>query len=318
MEKINEAVTRSSRQMIATPASSLVDFADEITVNQDDLAPTNVLLDPDSDAPLKLFLVHCDDIPRLGSSWQPPLYLTAEERYIVEQEGNVLLLGRSGTGKTVCICNRIDFDCHLMERDPTYSATFVARSRRICRYVQESMGHLTVEANKVTFSTFDELLKQCEEFLFGASDCFPHEGRVSFPQFKALFGELSDGDLDPLIVWTSIKSFIKGSIEAVMEGRPLSRKEYLDTNIIGSRRCRLSQEQRHEVYNIYEKYQRYMSRASMRRWDDCDRVNKVVAGLRHQREARLKLSRRRVYVDEIQDFTQVDHRSNNDRLRAVD
>ena len=99
MNRIVEAVARSSRQMLSTTkASELPEFAAD-GVPEDDLAPTNVLLDPESDTPLKLFLVRYDDITRLGSSWQPPLYLTTEERLIVEREGTVLLLGRSGTGR---------------------------------------------------------------------------------------------------------------------------------------------------------------------------------------------------------------------------
>jgi hypothetical protein len=304
MEKIVEAVARSSRQMITTSASSLAEFAADADL--DDLAPSNVLLDPDADTPLKLFLVRYDDISRLDSSWQPPLYLTTEERLIVEKEGTVLLLGRSGTGKTVCICNRIDFDRHLAENDPTFTALFVARSKRICNYVQRSVGLLTddVRDSAITFWKFDELLDSCEARLFAFRQYEP-EKNVSFQQFKEVFGQFDCGDLDALVVWTSIKSFIKGSIEAVVQGTALSREDYLSTEKIGSRRCRLSTEQRGKVYDIFEKYQSYMSRENMGRWDDCDRIFRIVSSLRADWVARQELSRRRIYVDEIQDYTQV-------------
>jgi hypothetical protein len=300
MEKIDEAVTRSSRQMVTMTASSLPEFA--AGSGEDDLAPMNVLLDPESDTPLKLYLLRYDDISRLGSSWQPPLYLTAEERLIVETEGTVLLLGRSGTGKTVCICNRIDFDRHLMAKDSTFTGLFVARSQRICRYVQESLGILTDDSNEstITFLTFEKLLKSCEERLFGSTYVRLDDQYVTFTQFKARFPTHICKDLDPLVVWTSIKSFIKGSIEAVTTGAPLSREAYLG---IGSRRCRLSSEQREKVYDVFEDYQAYVSRNG--RWDDCDRIVKVVAGLMNDRLARQDLSRCRVYVDEIQDYLQV-------------
>jgi hypothetical protein len=304
MEKIDDAVSRSSRQMITTTASSLPEFA----ADEDDLAPNNVLLDPESDTPLKLYLVRYDDIPRLNSSWRPPLYLTREERLIVEKEGTVLLLGRSGTGKTVCICNRIDFDRHLAENDPTYSALFIARSKRICRYVQDSVGLLAEDSRDfITFSTFEAFLRKCEERLFGPGEHFTRDNSkyVSFQQFKEIFGNFDCGDLDPLVVWTSIKSFIKGSIEAVIKGEPLSREDYLDNEKIGSRRCRLSPEQRDKVYDVFLKYQQYMNRGDRDRWDDCDRITKVVKSLRSDWNARKDLARRRVYVDEVQDYTQV-------------
>ena len=299
MIKIDEAVARSSRQMITTTnAAALPDFAS----SDDDLAPTNVLLDPESDTPLKLFLVRYDDISRLGSSWQPPLYLTTEERLIVEKEGTVLLLGRSGTGKTVCICNRIDFDRHRHANDTTFKALFVARSKRICKFVKRALGLLTDDSqdSRIEFWDYDKLLKNCERELFG--DASKEKVYVDFDQFKSV---LDCGELDPLVVWTSIKSFIKGSIEAVMKGEALTREEYLDLEKIGSKRCRLSPEQREKVYDVYEKYEMYMSREGKSRWDECDRIFRVVIGLWTNREVRQKLTRRRIYVDEVQDYTQV-------------
>ncbi len=79
-------------------------------------------------------------------AWTPPLSLTAEEAGVVAQEGSVLLLGRSGTGKTLCLV-------HRMSRDRTISSAgggtsgvgggttlprqlFVCCSKQLCAYVR--------------------------------------------------------------------------------------------------------------------------------------------------------------------------------------
>ena len=213
---------------------------------------------------------------------------------------NVFFLSQSG--KTVCICNRIDFDRHLHENDTTFRALFVARSHRICRLVKSALGLLTDESqdSSLEFFNYKELLESCEMQLFGAT--FPEEGFMTFDLFKT---KIDCGEVDPLVVWTSIKSFIKGSIEAVVKREALSREEYLDVKTIGSKRCRLSPEQREHVYDVYVKYHTYMNREGMHRWDECDRIFRVVNGLLMNWEARQKLMRRRVYVDEVQDYTQV-------------
>ncbi len=54
-----------------------------------------------------------------------PLRLTASENSVNAQQGTVLLLGRSGTGKTVCLCNRMTSDRRRLQ------AAIVRRSDRI-------------------------------------------------------------------------------------------------------------------------------------------------------------------------------------------
>ena len=46
----------------------------------------------------------------VDEGWTPQMHLTREEKEVVEAKGTVLLLGRSGTGKTVCIINRMEYD----------------------------------------------------------------------------------------------------------------------------------------------------------------------------------------------------------------
>ena len=65
-------------------------------------AKREVLLDALGNVPLKLYDVNFDNIDDIAtSSWTPQMSLTDEERKVVEAKGTVLLLGRSGTGKTI-------------------------------------------------------------------------------------------------------------------------------------------------------------------------------------------------------------------------
>ena len=59
---------------------------------------------------MKVFSTVRRDFPKLsyvGADWQPSLMLSAREREVNEQQGTVCVIGRSGTGKTVCICDRM-------------------------------------------------------------------------------------------------------------------------------------------------------------------------------------------------------------------
>ena len=64
---------------------------------------------------------------------------------------------------------------------------------------------------------------------------------VDFKRYKHEFYKpTKDTPLDPLVIWTQIRSFIKGSIEAVKKGQPLSKDEYMN---LGEKKCRLTSEQ---------------------------------------------------------------------------
>lgn len=147
-----------------------------------------------------------------------------------------------------------------------FSQLFVARSRRICDYVKETVGPATrvggLDDSKplTTYFTFSKFVENCESILFGTPP-FETRNRVDFSRFKKNFTIRSG--VDHLIVWTQIRSFIKGSIESLevesetkKKGEPLTREQYLDTEMIGSRRSRLTLEERNIAYDEYERYQK--------------------------------------------------------------
>lgn len=284
MRRIDEAYARGSRsrQLYAfdaeTDTFTEVDYEQDI--GDDDYDEQRILLDPLGDTPLKLYAINAGDLERMKhSNWIPKMLLTTQERKIVEKPGTVLLLGRSGTGtydsswlldeltlysnlvvfeltgKTVCISNRIDRDRHAAEGDSTFSQLFVARSHRICVYVEETVGEAEEGVPTPTYLTFQKLLVYCEDELFGEKQ-YDLAKKMDYRKFKHVFNQSDFGGLDHLIVWTQIRTFIKGSIETMKKSAdamatqllPLTKEEYLNFNVFGKNRCRLSEEHRALAY----------------------------------------------------------------------
>jgi hypothetical protein len=61
---------------------------------------------PIANVPLKIHSATVDTLARLAHNqeWTPPLNWTTEEEATVNKSGTLLLLRRSGTGKTLCVC----------------------------------------------------------------------------------------------------------------------------------------------------------------------------------------------------------------------
>ena len=273
-----------------------------------------VLLDPTSNVPLKVFSTPRKDFSMLsciGTDLQPSLLLSAKEREVNDQEGTVCVIGRSGTGKTVCLCDRM-----LRDRQLTgvCNQLFVSRSKRLCEFVRayyqqrllktetsveaetiDEEGEMTLP-QRVNFFTLEKFIREMDRIivvsvadpvpaLTGDVEATPRVGteqwwpsrRLDYKRFRdSIFLEISpskskskskqsgkawqrtlaeEGDgLDPLVVWTQIRSFIKGSIEAALQHHPLTLDQYLDMETFGKDRCRLSPDQRREVYQLYTRY----------------------------------------------------------------
>ncbi|KAJ1438787.1 hypothetical protein B484DRAFT_444367 [Ochromonadaceae sp. CCMP2298] len=110
-----------------------------------ELGEDESLLDPVGNAPLKTYTLDLQAQAHAhsnsgsdrdgggGSGKKLPLRLSKREREVNVAVGTVLLLGRSGTGKTVCLCNRMTSD---RQSNPVSSQLFVCRSRRLRDSVQ--------------------------------------------------------------------------------------------------------------------------------------------------------------------------------------
>jgi AAA domain len=304
MRQIDRAEDRSSEKL--TSALTLFKEAKDDVLQLDD--GNRILADPLGDTPLKLHLLYRQDIGKLSSKeWKPRLHLTAEEHKVVDKEGTVLVLGRSGTGKTICIANRMHRD---RERNPEASQLFVARSRRICSYVRGLVEGSAPPSEHAQYHTFARFIEKCERVLHiqrrqGGGDWGDSRDpdQMTFSRFKLEIYKQSTFELDALIVWSQIRSFIKGSIEAVKASRPLKREEYLQ---LGKSRCRLSQKHRELAYSAFEVYQSFMD-TEPTLWDESDRIMEILAAVRRSSPEDLSEIRfDRIYIDEVQDYAQAE------------
>jgi hypothetical protein len=84
-----------------------------------------LFLDPLANSPLKIWEVQSGSIERLKEEgWEPKLRLTSMEEQVIESMETVLLLGRSGTGKTICTRIR----CRLIAASLPARRSFLSRA----------------------------------------------------------------------------------------------------------------------------------------------------------------------------------------------
>ena len=307
MQLIGDSKSRSARQQL--PADLVTDLQNEGLLSPEE-PRKEVLLDIFGNVPLKVYDVSFSNINEITrDSWSPQLHLTDEERDIVEADGTVLVLGRSGTGKTVCICNRIECDRQSrVGQDPSFSQLFVARSTRLCRYVAGAVG----EDSRTSFCTYSRLLSDIESTLprLTARNFSPSR-KVDFTRFKRDFHNIpsSNEKVSALVLWTVVRTFLKGSIEAFQSpGGILPREDFLEVERLGKNRCRIPAELRGQIYDDFLQYQRFLDDEQL--WDDCDRVRHLLHCIKKAREADPDafglIQRSKVYVDEVQDYTQLE------------
>ena len=220
---IDDAESRSSRQLTSTTVLSGIREGTGESGDEERAEEERLMLDPLGDTPLKLYEVRPDDIEKLiDPTWKPRLCLTTKVREVVESGGTVLLLGRSGTGKTCIICNRMDYDWQRAGGDPGFKQLFIARSQRLCDYVSgavymSSSGQDDESLKGVQFVTYAQVIGSLESQLSPVSentgDRVLNSRKMDFRRFKReVYWPDSSGGLDALIIWTNIRSFIKGSI----------------------------------------------------------------------------------------------------------
>jgi hypothetical protein len=304
MQLIDDSKSRSARHRM--PDSLVHELQNEDLLPRNESMRELPLLDIFCNIPLKIYDVNFDSINDIKrESWSPCLHLTEEERDVVQTEGTVLVLGRSGCGKTICIANRIEYDRQLAH-DPSFSQMFVARSVRLCRYVEGAVS----EDNRASFLTYERLLYEIESSLPGQRKSFNPSQRIDFHRFRDFHSSSSLKEkVNALTSWTVMRTFMKGSIEAFQspDGR-LPREVFIEVEKLGKNRCRIPLDLREDLYDEFLRYQTYLEEQAL--WDDCDRVRHLLLRIKEvkqaQPEAFDQIQRSRVYVDEVQDYTQIE------------
>jgi len=284
--------------------------------NEESEAEPMFLVNPTANVPLKIHAVRTSELPQLAvdRSWTPPLKLTPEEQRIVTKKGTVLLLGRSGTGKTICVCNRMAYDRQVHGRQ--LKQLFVARTQRICDYVRGLQEGAGEDLTSIEFMKMESLNVHLSQVLSEGNSSSGWDSRkfISYKRFsERVWGEIKgdEPELNVLQVWTQIRSFIKGSFEAASQSSALTRAQYVDG--LGKDRCRLGVASRKRAYEIFSRYSALLDRHGW--WDECDRTMQITTQLM-QRQQRLQEGRGaldahaplfdRIYADEVQDTTQAE------------
>lgn len=141
---------------------------------------------------------------------------------------------------------------------------------------------------------------------------------MTYIEFRKLWPKINNSKqkskIDPVLVWMEIKSYIKGSLEALnldCNERDDSRHRFLSENeyiSLGKKQSRLDEAQRKEVYHIYLKYEKL--KMVENRYDEMDLVHNLVGRVVKMQNDSLKeiatcplFDIDCVFVDEVQDFT---------------
>ena len=139
----------------------------------------------------------------------------------------------------------MECDRHQYGQDPTFTQLFIARSKRLCRYVSETVG----KYEQSSFQTFEELMRDIDTSLSPLEDGherhFLPSQRLDFQRFRQEFHDHYNSvhfikEVSALIVWTVIRTFIKGSIDAFQSPDGiLPRESFSAVDVLGNNRCRL-------------------------------------------------------------------------------
>jgi hypothetical protein len=133
-------------------------------------------------------------------------------------------------------------------------------------------------------------------------------GEVTYNKFVEMWPKIVTADVEghgreelhPSLVYTEIKSYIKGSVEALQSDGPLSLDAY---QALGRKRSVMSSSQRERVFRMFKKYER--ERQRRRCWDEGDLVLNLYRRLcKFGRPAGVALHQ--IVADEVQDFTQAE------------
>ena len=321
---------------------------------------------------------HQELIPALEQKLSP------EENAIIDVDPNesIILLGRSGTGKTICCLHRLwkQFCDYWMEKiqdkeEVTESEShlrqiFITKSYVLCnrfkkRFCNLMSGRkdmkqhfqklqnksqqfkiqdfhpydfplfvtsrdwlllLDVSLEGQSFFEFDKdgslltniIESECAESNPKDIELFDSDLSTQFPnsqQNKKSWRKV-DSDLfineiwprlminkikvDPILVWLEIHSFIKGSLKALLtKDGWLTKKDYIN---FGAKIAPNFKHNREFIYSCFEEYQLIKKRKGY--FDENDLIHKLYHRLLKTRRKEPLIHR--LYVDEVQDFTQAE------------
>ena len=265
---------------------------------------------------------------------------------IVHKQGSILLLGRSGSGKTYCLIARMHYDYNHIYPKPRQ--LFISKTRNLCASVKAKFHEIT-ELESNTVDDIDHVEENTEvqfhPYKTFAKLMFPKDYYdVTFQEFQKVEFEIFhkffyDGYMPAnlklpdtyhvMTAWTQIRCLLKGSVEAVIlliesnnnqnqsAHKILSLQEYMNLEIFPLSRCKIKPEKRENIYNIYLCYNEWLKEKHY--WDDIDCVLSAISlylNEKHVDEDNINIHSNnlfaipskydKIYVDEVQDLTQAE------------
>ncbi|KAL7553044.1 hypothetical protein ACHAWF_016289 [Thalassiosira exigua] len=292
-----------------------------------------------------------------------------------DPQRSILLMGRSGTGKTTCLVFRM-WAQYAASGQADLRQLFLTKNDVLCREVERSFNNMGLAwrkrqvsssrndereetdegGSKLTkFMTSSEWLEALDVLLPGDSFFSPAEleqriddrkerdtvtrgveallseesfacreetflrQEITFITFRKLWRKIRSGSgsqMDSIIVWREIKSFIKGSVMALHvdqddrslpQNRFLSLGEYLG---LPRKQSRMDESQRREVYDLYVRYEK-LKREGFH-YDECDLVYNIAGRISLLDSDYADMNPASIlpvdslFVDEVQDFTQAE------------
>ena len=128
---------------------------------------------------------------------------------------------------------------------------------------------------------------------------------IIWPNISHQCGITSKDNIDPLLAWAEIQSFIKGSERALRKGNHLSLEEYKQ---IGNRMAPNFSNHRDTIYKVFLNYQKYLQNQRHHNFlfDECDLVLHLYNRLKYFTVHSVPWCIHSLYIDEVQDFTQAE------------
>lgn len=185
------------------------------------------------------------------------LWLTEDQMEAALGEGNAIVAGTAGSGKTSIVVQRmILYNSDAQMLDVACNERLVEHARRLFEEaLPPSLARDSTYKSRFHFATFDTLLKG---ILGVRSESFPDANLVRFPEFLSVYSHWREKE-PAAIVWGEIRSIIKGA--NIDRHTPLLPKNiYLS---LGSKRAPDLVDGREDVHRIAQHYQAWLTKKGL-------------------------------------------------------
>ena len=232
------------------------------------------------------------------------LFLTEEQRGVLEQPPPLFLSGTAGSGKTTIAVY------YLFRPLPSGSRRlFVTNHPYLCAYSERLYDGLAAEAESLPgqlrprFAPYRDIVREIVANGSGqGSDGFDPACEVDFIVFERMLqGRKEFSSLDPELAWEEIRGIIKGA-KSADPGKPLL--SFSDYQALGKKRAPRFNSDRAGIYAAAEWYQSRLTKDGL--WDEVDLTRRAIDILEGRPHARVAFEPWDLIVcDEAQDFTNI-------------